>query len=160
MRVEHRYDVAPRRLFDVLTDEAFLAARSARFGGRGSPSVSRSAGLVVVTTARQLPVDAVPGPFRRFVGSGRVVQTDRWSQIGDDRVAGGWTTDAGDTPLDLHGTHEIAALDDGCSYVVTASEKVNVRFIGGQAEGLVRQHLAELIRHEQAFAADWLARRA
>lgn len=158
MRVEHSYDVAPKALLDVLTDEAFLTARSARFGGSGSPTVKRSGDAVVVMVPRKLPVDAVPGPFRSMVGSGDLVQTDTWSEVADDRVTGTWTTDVGDTPLELNGTHEITATNDGCRYVVTAKVKVKVRFIGGQAESLVRQRLSELVGRELKFAEQWLAR--
>lgn len=157
MRVEHSYDVAPKALLDVLTDETFLKARSKRFGGRGAPTVKRHGDAAVVTVPRKLPIDAVPGPFRSMVGSGDLVQTDTWSEITEDRVAGTWTTDVGDTPLELNGTHEITATGDGCSYVVTAKVKVRVRFIGGQAEGLVRQRLTDLVGREMNFAEEWLA---
>lgn len=160
MRVERGYDVAPRELLAVLTDKAFLAARSARFGGIGAPKVERVGDALIVTVPRQLPVDAVPGPFRAMVGSGKLVQTDDWSEIDDDKVAGTWTTDVGDIPLDLHGTHEITGTEGGCRYVVTAKVKVRVRFIGGQAEGLVRQRLADLVSRELDFAATWLADKA
>ena len=157
MRVEHSYVVAPRALLDVLTDERFLAARSARFGGGGTPVVKRSGDdAIVVTVPRKLPVDAVPGPFRSMVGNGNLVQTDTWSEIADDQVAGTWTTDVGDTPLQLNGTHEITATNAGCRYVITAKVKVKVRFIGGQAEGLVRQRLADLVGREMEFAGKWL----
>jgi hypothetical protein len=155
MRVEHDYDVSPGKLLAVLTDEAFLAERSARYGGNGAPTVDRSAGTVVITVPRRLPVDAVPAPFRRFAGDGELVQTDIWSQSGDG-FSGTWTTDAGSTPLRLEGTHEISPTGGGCRYAVTAEVQVKVPFIGGQVENLVRQQLAELIGKEQQFAATWI----
>jgi hypothetical protein len=158
MQVEHSYDVPPRVLLDVLTDEGFLRERSKRFGGRDEPSVTRSDGTIVVTVPRHLPVEAVPGPFRRFVGEGTLVQTDTWSHIADDRISGTWTTDVGKAPLALRGTHEIVATGTGSRYVVTADVKVKIPFGGGAAEKLVRERLAELVRNEQAFAAAWLQR--
>jgi hypothetical protein len=158
MQVEHAYDVAPRALLDVLTDDRFLQERGRRYGGRGEPSVQRSGDSIVVTVPRQLPVESVPGPLRRFVGSGALVQTDTWSDITDTRVSGTWTTDVGKAPLMLRGTHEIAATDTGCRYVVTAEVKVKIPFGGGAAERLVRDRLTELISSEQEFAATWLAR--
>jgi len=157
MRVEHDYDVAPGALLAVLTDAAYLAARSARYGGNGDPEVVRSAAEVVVTVARQLPVDAVPAPFRRFAGTGELVQTDTWSELSGDPVRGTWTIDPGDSPLRLAGTHEIAATGTGCRYTVTAEVKVRIRFIGGQVESLVRRQLEELVAKEQEFAETWLA---
>jgi hypothetical protein len=160
MQVERTYDVAPRALFDALTDETFLRARSERYGGRGQPTVAKSDGATVVTVPRQLPVESVPGPLRRFVGSGALVQTDTWSQVGDSRISGEWTADVGKVPLSLSGAHEITATDTGCRYVVTAEVKVKIPFGGGAAEKLVREKLTELIRNEQAFAAEWLERRS
>jgi len=157
MRVEHVYGVAPRELLDVLTDETFLAARSARFGGSGVPTARKAGPGVVVTVPRQLPVAAVPGPFRSMVGDGQLVQIDTWTEVSDGRATGTWTTDVGGAPLDLHGTHEIVATDDGCRYVVTAEVKVRIRFIGAQVEGLIRQQLADLVSREQGFSAAWLA---
>ena len=156
MRVEHAYDVPPRALFDLLTDETFLAARSERFGGSGPPTVDRREGTAVVTVPRRLPVDAVPAPFRGLVGSGDLVQTDAWTEMSEKRIAGAWTTDVGDAPMTLHGTHEITATSDGCRYVVTAHVRVKVRLIGGQAERMVSQRLAELVDKEQQFAEEWL----
>ncbi len=157
MRVEHEYDVSPPALLDVLTDGGFLAARSARFGGKGDPSVDRVAGRIVVTVPRHLPVEAIPGPFRRFAGNGELIQTDVWSRIGDDRISGTWTTDTGDSPLRLAGTYEITATDGGCRYVVTAEVEVKIRFVGGQAEAIVGEQLATLVRKEQEFAQAWLS---
>jgi hypothetical protein len=156
MRAEHAYDVPPRALLDLLTDEQFLRERGARFGGRGEPQVDRPDGTIVVRVPRQLPVDAVPGPLRRFVGSGTLVQTDTWSQIADDRVEGTWTADVGRSPMTLRGTHEITATESGCRYVVTAEVKVKIPLGGGAVEKLVRERLAELVRNEQEFVSTWL----
>jgi hypothetical protein len=160
MRVEHAYGVPPRALLAVLTDDQFLRERGRRFGGRGDPEVTRSDGTVVVRMPRQLPVDAVPGPLRRFVGDGALLQTDTWSQIADESIAGTWVADVGRAPLVLRGTHEITATGAGCRYAVTAEVKVKIPLGGGAAERLVRQHLEELVRNEQQFAESWLESRA
>ncbi len=156
MRVEHDYDVAPRALLEVLTDEAFLAERAARFGGTGGSTVARSADAIVVTLPRRLPLDAIPSALRGFAGSGRLTQTDTWSDITDDRATGDWTADVGSSPLRLKGTHEITAMGSGCRYTVTAEVKVKIPLLGGSAEKLVRERLAELIEKEQDFAEAWL----
>jgi hypothetical protein len=156
-QVEYAYDVPPQALLDVLTDERFLQARSQRFGGSGDPQVDRSGDRIVVRIPRQLPVEAVPGALRRFVGDGRLVQTDTWSQTTGDHVEGRWTTDVGGAPLSLQGTHTVDAADRGSRYVVAAEVKVRIPLAGGAAENLIRQRLSELITSEQEFAASWLA---
>jgi len=160
MRVEHVYGVSPRALLAVLTDEQFLAERGRRYGGRGEADVTRSDGTIVVRVPRQLPVDAVPGPLRRFVGNGALVQTDTWSQIADDTIVGTWAADVGRSPLVLSGRHEITRTDGGCRYAVTAEVKVRIPLGGGAAEKLVRQRLEELVQGEQQFAAAWLDKQA
>ncbi len=158
MRVERDYQVPPAKLFAVLTDEVFLAARSARFGGSAPPTVRRNADTVVVTIPRQLPVESVPAAFRGFVGSGAVVQTETWFPAGDGSARGDWTSDAGNSPLELSGSQEVTATAGGCRYVVTAQVKVRIPFVGGRAEAMVRSQLEDLVGKEQDFAAEWLAR--
>lgn len=159
MRAEREYDVSPSALFAVLTDETFLAERNARYGGNGAPTVRRAGDDTVVTIPRQLPVDSVPAAFRRFVGSGAVVQTETWSPGADGGVGGSWTTEVGDSPLELSGTQEVTTTAGGCRHVLTAKVKVSIPFVGGKAEAMVSEQLADLVGKEQEFAAEWLARR-
>jgi hypothetical protein len=157
MRIEREYSgVAPRALWEAMTDLDFLSARSTRFGGRSEPDVDRSGGQVVVTTPRQIPMDDVPGPLRRYVGTGALVQTDVWTDVAADQVSGTWTTDPGGMPASLTGTHAIVATPSGCRYVVTATVKVHVPLIGGRLAGEVRKHVEELVRNELEFLAEWL----
>jgi hypothetical protein len=157
MRVEREYSgVAPRALWETMTDLDFLRARSARFGGRSEPAVDRTGAQVVVTTPRQIPMDDVPGPLRRYVGSGALVQTDTWTDVATDHVSGAWTADAGGMPATLTGAHEIVATSGGCRYVVTATVKVHVPLIGGRLAGEVSRHVEDLVRSEQEFLAGWL----
>jgi hypothetical protein len=156
MQVQHAYDVAPRALYAVLTDPAYLAARSARFGGVGTPTVEQADRHTVVHTPRALPMDAVPGALRRFAGDGTLVQVDEWTDVTDDRVEGRWTAEVGSVPLELDGTHEIRVDGDGARYTVTARVKVRVPVVGRAAEKSVDEHLATLVTKELAFAEDWL----
>lgn len=158
MRVERVYSgVAALTLWEAMTDVDFLRARSTRFGGRGEPLVDRSGLQVVVTTPRQIPLDDVPGPLRRYVGSGALVQTDVWTDVATDHIRGDWSTDPGPMPASLTGTHEIAATPAGCRYLVTAVVKVHVPLIGGRLAGEVSRHVEQLVHSEQEFLAEWLA---
>lgn len=160
MQVEHTYPIAPRELFGVLVDPAFLKARAARFGGAGEPTVEHDAGVVVVTTPRQLPLERVPGSARRLVGDGRVEQVDRWEQIDDDQVSGEWSTMVGRAPITMRGTHEIVPADGaGSAYTVTINVDVHVPVIGGRLSHEVEGHLENLVRTEQQFTAEWIAQR-
>jgi hypothetical protein len=155
VQVHHRYDVGPTALFDTLVDPAFLAARSARYGGLGAPAVDHLDSGVHVRSLRQLPLDHVPSALRRFVGDGRVEQVDAWTEVTTDRVVGTWTIDSGRAPIDLHGTHEITADESGSSYVVTAHVRVTLP-LAGRLTRQVEAYLAQLVAAEQKFLAEWL----
>lgn len=157
MRIEREYDVPPQVLLAALTDLAFLRARSQRFGGTGEPAIERADSAVVVTTPRQIPLDDIPGAFRRYVGSGALVQVDTWTDVGESSISGRWTTDAGGMPATLNGTHEIVSAAGGSRYVVTADVKVNVPLIGGRLAGEVGRHVHTLVTAEQDFLAEWVA---
>ena len=156
MRVEHRYDVRTAELLEVLLDPAFLAARSARYGGIGAPTVTRASAGVEVRTVRQLPLEHVPSAFRRFVGDGRVEQVDTWPPVEGDDVAGRWTLETGRAPIALHGTHTVTGQGDGCRYVVTADIRVTVPVVAGRLTRQVESYLVQLVTSEQAFLGDWV----
>ncbi|MFL6239438.1 MAG: DUF2505 domain-containing protein [Actinomycetes bacterium] len=160
MQIAHRYDLTPTGLLAVLVDPAFLAARSARYGGVGSPMAARAGDELEVRTVRQLPLDRVPGPFRRFVGDGRVEQVDVWPADGgpdEGVVTGRWWLETGRAPIDLNGRHLVTADGAGCSYVASAEIRVSVPVVAGRLSRQVESYLGQLITAEQKFLAEWLA---
>lgn len=159
MLVSHEYAVSPAELLEVLTEQAFLDARAAKFGGSAPSTIERSEESVVITTPRQLPMDEVPAAFKSFVGSGELVQTDTWVTGAGD-PSGFWTTDVGGAPVKVSGTHSIKATGAGCEYAIDATVKSSIPFLGGAIESQVAGFLKTLIGKEQAFAADWIAARA
>ena len=159
MLVSHEYTVSPAELLRVLTDQAFLDARAAKFGGSAPSTVQRSDDSVVITTPRQLPMDEVPAAFKSFVGSGELVQTDTWV-TGSGDASGSWTTDVGGAPVKVSGTHSIKATATGCEYAVDATVKSSIPFLGGAIESQVAGFLKTLVANEQQFAAEWIASRA
>jgi len=157
--VSHDYAVSPAELLEVLTDQAFLDARGAKFGANSPSTVQRGGEAIVVVTPRQLPLDQVPAAFRGFVGSGELVQTDTWA-VGAGDPTGTWTTDVGGAPVKVDGTHRITATETGCRYDVDATIKATIPFIGGAIESQVGGYLKSLIGNEQDFAAEWIAAKA
>jgi hypothetical protein len=159
VQIDHRYDVGPGALFDVLVDPGFLAARSARYGGVGTPVVDRTSDYVEVRTTRQLPLDHVPSAFRRFVGDGRVEQVDRWTAPGEggSDIGGQWVLETGRAPINLTGHHVITGDSAGCTYVVTADIRVSVPVVAGRLSRQVESYLSQLITSEQKFLAEWVA---
>lgn len=161
MRVEHTYPVPAAVLVELLADPDFLRARGERFGGVGSASVQRAGDTLTVRTPRQIPLEHVPGPARRFVGDGRVVQVDEWgpaTAVGV--VRGSWTVEADGLPAQVSGEHEISPDGAGCRYVVTGTVRVHLPVVGGPLARQLVGYLEELVAAEQQFAADWLADQA
>ena len=138
-----------------MLDPAFLAARSARYGGVGAPTVTRAPAEVEVRTVRQLPLERVPAAFRRFVGDGRVEQIDSWPPVDGDRVLGSWRLETGRAPIELNGRHSVTGEGQRCTYVVTADIKVTVPVVAGRLSRQVETYLAQLVAAEQGFLAEW-----
>ncbi len=157
VEVADTYRCSPRELFDVLTDEGYLAARSARFAGTPEPpSVHRNGDEITLVIPRRLPVEHVPAPFRTLVGDGHLVQRDVWTRP-EEPIQGRWTAETSSPGLDLGGRMSISASDGGSHYSVSARVAIPLPLIGGPAEKLVAKQLQELFVNEQRFVGAWLA---
>lgn len=154
----HAYSVSPPALLAALTDSGYLAARSERFGGVGTPTCQRADDQVVITSVRQLPMDKIPGAIKGLVGDGKITQVDTWllAETADGALRGSWRADLGTAPTIIGGDYSIEATAEGCSYSCTVNVKVKVPFIGGKIEQQVRGYLDHLITKEQAFLDDWV----
>lgn len=156
----YAYSVAPEALLDALADSGYLAARSERFGGVGTPTSERTDDEVMISSVRQLPMDKIPAAIKGLVGDGQITQVDTWSLAADQEgtVRGSWRADLGTAPTIIGGDYSIEASAEGCSYSCTINVKVKVPFIGGKIEQQVRGYLDHLITKEQAFLDDWLSK--
>ena len=154
----HAYPVSPVALLDALSDPDYLLARNERFAGVGTPSAERADGRVVITAARQLPMDKIPGPVKGLVGDGKITQVDTWSSSpdADGALSGSWRAELGTAPATIGGEYRIDPDGSGCQYSCSVEVKVKVPFIGGKIEEQVRTYLDKLITKEQDFLADWL----
>lgn len=158
MTLEHDYPLAPEALFSVVTDPTYLAARSSRFGGVGSPEVDHQDYLVVVRVRRQLPLDKIPSPARSMVGDGIIEQEDTWTIPDDDGgpVTASWRANLGSAPARLGGEHHIQPLGEGSRYRVTVDVSVHIPLIGGQIADKVGGYLNLLIGKELDFLGEWI----
>jgi len=158
MALEHVYPLSPTDLFAAVTDQDYLAARNARFGGIGEPLVTTEADQVVVSTTRQLPTDKIPGPIRSMVGDGIIVQVDTWTlpDAGAGVVTATWRADVGNAPAQLGGEHTIEAAEAGSRYLITVDVTVKVPLVGRQLASQVAGYLNQLIAKEQEYLAEWI----
>jgi hypothetical protein len=160
VEVTHSYAVSPTQLFEVITDMDFLEERGHRYGGVGQPTVRKNDGIVVVTATRQIPVDKVPRMARRYLGDGRLTQTDRWGDRREENVTATLAVDPGAMPVDVSGNHEIRATPQGCRHITKISLKVKVPLVGGALAGPVAAQLEKLLSAEMRFAETWLDQRS
>lgn len=153
------YPVTATELLDALGNLDYLAARSERFGGVGTPAVEASEDGVVITSVRQLPMDKIPSAIKGLVGDGQITQVDTWSREPrpDGSLSGSWRADLGSAPADIGGDYAIATTGDGSTYSCSINVKVKVPFIGGKIEQQVRGYLDYIVSKEQQFLADWLS---
>lgn len=153
------YPAKPADLLDALSNLDYLTARSARFGGVGTPTVEASDEAVVITSVRQLPMDKIPSAIKGLVGDGQITQVDTWSPQPDPdgSIGGTWRADLGSAPADIGGEYAITPTDDGSSYSCSINVKVKVPFIGGKIEQQVRGYLDYIVSKEQQFLADWMS---
>ena len=151
VRSETRTPSAVAEVFDVLTSEAWVARKAARFGD-GSKVVRREVGPgggVVLAVARELP-DGAPGFLTRLLPKdGRVVQTDEWApDDGSGTRTGTWRVELAGAPARLGGTLRVEPDGSGSAYVVAGETKVSVPLVGGRAESFIADMLARLGRTE------------
>jgi hypothetical protein len=159
MQVEHSYSVSPERLYRVLTDVAYLTERGQRYGGVAAPVIETLPNETVVTTVRQVSSDKLPSVARRYVGDGRLVQIDRWSEPSSDGppYRASLAVDAGGMPIEITGKHEIRPVSTGCLYVMTVTTNVKVALVGRAIRTGLEGQLKKLLTAEMAFTERWLA---
>ncbi len=160
VRSETRTTSAVAEVVDVLTSEAWVERKAARFGD-GSTVVRREVlpgGGVVLAVARELP-DGAPGFLTRLLPKdGRVVQTDEWApDDGSGTRTGTWRVELAGAPARLGGTLRVAPDGAGSTYVVAGETKVSVPLVGGRAESFIADMVARLGRTEGELLRSVLA---
>jgi len=145
---------------DVLTSEAWVERKAARFGD-GSKVVRREVlpgGGIVLAVARELP-DGAPGFLTRLLPrDGRVVQTDEWApDDGSGTRTGTWRVELAGAPARLGGTLRVEPDGAGSTYVVAGETKVSVPLVGGKAESFIADMVARLGRTEGELLRSVLA---
>ncbi len=155
-----RFPADAQTVFAMLSDEAYVALKGRRTGGREVRAEVRRPddGSVVVVCDRVLPAK-LPGYARSLVGDTiHVVETHTWSPADATGVrAGRFDVGLESIPVAIHGTLQLAGDGTETTDSVDAAVKASVPFIGGKleriAEDLIRRYLAK----EEEVGAGWLA---
>ena len=139
------------QVFDLLTSEAWVARKAARFAD-GSTVVRReprSDGGLLLAVSRELPAGA-PGFLSKLLPQdGTVLQTDDWSPAdGSGGRSGTWRVEIPGTPARLGGTMRLEADGTGTAYVRVGEAKVSVPLVGGRAESFIADMVTRLADKE------------
>ena len=157
------FESAADEVYAALVDPEHLAARLAELGGKDAAVTAHEPaddGGTRLVLRQGVPVEFLPSVVRRFTGEDLVLdRVERWRR----RDGGGWTADLEVTvrglPGSITGTEELTdAVGGGSDLVVRARTSVPVPLVGGKIEGIVVEHVGNLMGWEADFTRRWLAR--
>ncbi|PSK97892.1 uncharacterized protein DUF2505 [Haloactinopolyspora alba] len=156
---ELRYDADPATVFEMLTDETFIARKTtAAKALRHDVTITRQGERVTIELTRVMPPD-VPDFVRRFVGDTiEIQQTDVWEAARPDGTRSGTITlDMVGTPVSCSGTMSLQRSDGGTVMTIDGTVKASVPLVAGKVERAVHEGLAEAARIEESVGRAWLA---
>jgi uncharacterized protein YndB with AHSA1/START domain len=158
------YEAPARRVFDVLTDEAFLEAYAKEVGAVGyHVAVERRDERVLTRVEMTVPTAGVPAVLKRLVTPTiDLTEVRTWSARSvDDRWHGWLAVDASARNRDAKVRADLAlelARDGGAAtrFGVDGEVSVNVPLLGDLAASLVKDLVGSVIRRQSTVMERWL----
>jgi len=153
-----QFDVDPARVFTVLTDPAFLAARAERSGALAHEETVVTEGpATVVSSARTVSTAELPAAASKFLGASAVVeQVERWAPpAADGSRRGELRLTIRSAPVELLATAVLTPQGAGSTHDLSGSLTVKVPLFGGSVEKAALPGLLQLIRSEVELAREW-----
>lgn len=151
VRTHFQSTAGVEELFGVLTSDAFVQRRAARFrdGATVVRREPRADGGLLLAVARELP-DGAPGFITRLLPEdGRVVQTDDWGPAdADGGRSGTWRVELPGAPARLGGTLRVEPVGRATRYLREGEVKVSVPLVGGKAEHFIAEMVMKLGQKE------------
>lgn len=154
--VTHTYRHQPDEVFAALTGFDEVKAKYEAVGQRDVALVRRDVaddGAVTLVTRRVVPLE-VPGFAKKVLSPAQTVtQTDEWSAPDDDgRRRGTFRVEAKGTPVQVHGTLDLApAPDGGCTNTSAVTIECRVPLVGGRIADFVAKDTRRAVDHEQSW---------
>jgi hypothetical protein len=154
IRHELRYDVAPERVYAMLTDPAFRhrVCDAMRVVSRDI-SIEQEGDVVLVRVDMLQASAGVPGFARKVVGEQtRILQTESWT--------GGRTADLRveipGRPGRVAGRTTLSGVGSGTAEYFEGEARISVPFIGGQLERLIQGLFIRGMETERQVGVEWL----
>jgi len=156
------YAATPAKVFAMLADKDFQAAKCAANGARShSVTITAQGERTIIVAARELPTDELPSFVRNLVGETlALTETQDWGPVGTDGARHGTlTVDIAGAPIDLAGTLLLVPGGEGSVETVEGDLTARVPFIGGKIEQAAAPAIQSAIRVESETGKAWLATR-
>lgn len=144
-------------------DEDYWLARLTAFGGSKALDslVVGSDGTVRVVVTEDLRHGALPGILTTFYRRDlKIVSTEIWTPIGDDRVGGEISVAVTGAPGSGHGQAVLASLGNGSRLTLEGTVQFKVPLVGGKVESFIAREFAQGIPEIQRFTTRWVSEHA
>lgn len=161
MQSELRFDSDPVAVFEMLTDENYIARKTqAANAVDHHVKVTRDGELVTINLTRVMPPD-VPDFVRKFVGDTiDVKQIDTWdASAADGSRRGTISLELVGAPVTCTGTLSLVPDGTGTRVTISGQLRASVPLFGGKIEQAVHQGLMHVAKVEQRVGTEWLAGR-
>ncbi|HEY6798400.1 MAG TPA: DUF2505 domain-containing protein [Kineosporiaceae bacterium] len=163
LSAEIRYEAGPKRVFGMIVDPAFQAAKCAATGSlEHEVDVTEHAdGGATVFTRRTLPTDQVPDAVRVLVGrTVHLAETQCWEpERADGSRSGTIRVEIEGTPLRFTASTALVPVGEGTRQPIDGELRANVPLIGGRIEKAAEPAVRGAIRVEERTGTSWLAER-
>ena len=151
------------QIHSAFGDEHYWLARIAAFGGAKTLSllVVDADGTVTVTITEDLRQSALPGIVAKlYRGDLKVVSTERWRPVGEQRVSGEISVAATGAPGSGHGTAMLEPSPTGSQLTLSATVEFKVPLVGSRIETTVAGQFADGLEEIQRFTTTWIGEHA
>ncbi len=155
------YPAPPQRVFAMLADPAFQAAKcEATHPLEHRESVTPKGDQTEIVTRRVVPTDGFPDFAKSMIGARiAVTETIIWSRASVDGSRSGTVTlGIGDAPIAMTGTVRLGPTPAGTRFDVDGELTAKVPLFGGKIEQVAAPFVVDALDKEHETGLAWLAR--
>jgi hypothetical protein len=170
IRYRSRSENSAQRVFEALSDRAYLEARQAELGGKGAALLKFDTGgsppdQAEYTVRQGVGREDLPAAIQKVLSGDLVIErTENWRKTADGRYEGTIDANVVGAPGRITGTMRLFDLDDigggraGSEFALDGEAQVKIPLVGGKVEAVIAEQVQKLVGKETQFALDWLAR--
>ena len=157
------YPADVESVFQLMGDEEFLKEKYSSLGQRDFTITAHeeTAGGRRLSTTRVVDSD-IPSFAQRILGAtNTLVQTEEWfaPEAGGAR-SGRWAVEISGSPVRMGGTMRLEPQGEHCVHQISVAVTASVPLIGGKIADFAGRQAVDLLRQENHYSAEWLARRS